>query len=224
MRPYIIIIIFQTVFVTHLQGQELETIYSKPAQKGHDLYEDSIDKYKSNDIWNIWAVPLGIPFCSSELSSQNSINYTIKNISDNNLNTAWIEGKSDCGVGEKFGFTFNFSNNSFYGDAYQFYGIINIFNGYCKNTKSWEQNSRIKKLKVYYNNQPICYIEIKDTWIFQSIDISKFFKNNRDKKFLDASYEITNGDKLTFEIIDVYPGSKFKDTAISEFTAEGAGN
>jgi hypothetical protein len=41
---------------------------------------------------------------------------------------------------------------------------------------------------------------------------------------MQAPHEIKQGDSLKFEIVEVYAGSKYKDTAISAFFAEGAKN
>jgi hypothetical protein len=204
--------------------QDLEIIKSRPIAKESDDYENDIEKYKTNDLWGIWTMPIGPAFSSSELKPQGMINYSIKNISDYNLNTAWIPGNTENGVGESFGFTFKFPENTAYGGAYQFFGQINLFNGYCKSLDVWQKNSRVKKLRVYFNNKAICDIELIDTWHFQIVDIGKFFKYKRQNKYMDAPYEVKQGDKLTFKILEVYPGDKYKNVALSEFMAEGAGN
>ena len=221
-RPLILILFI--LISCRVFSQGLEIIRAKQIEQGSDIYEPNIEKYKSNECWGIWTMPIGDSFASSELKQQAQTNYSVKNLSDYDLNTAWVGGKSDYGIGEQFGFTFNFPENTEYGGAYQFYGKVNLFNGYCKSLESWRQNSRVKRLKVYYNNKPICIVQLVDTWHFQFFDIAKFFKYKRDKKFMNAPYEIKQGDKLTFEIIDVYKGVKYKDVAISEFMAEGAGN
>ncbi len=220
----IILFAFFSLISLRAISQDLETIKAKQIDKSSDIYENSIDGYKTNEFWGIWTMPIGDAFSISELKPQGQINYSIKNICDYDLNTSWIEGKSDYGIGERFGFTFNFPENTEYGGAYQFYGKINLFNGYCKSLDTWQQNSRVWKLKVYYNDTPVCIIELLDTWHFQYFDIGKFFKYKRDKKYMDAPFEIKQGDKLTFEILDIYAGTKYKDVAISEFMAEGAGN
>lgn len=218
------ILFFISLVSTHVYAQDLETIKAKQVDENSDLFENDIEKYKTNEFWGIWTMPIGYPFSTSELKSQKELSYNVKNLCDYDLNTAWIEGKPDNGNGVKFGFVIDFPENTAYAGAYQFFGQVNLFNGYCKSIKAWKENSRIKVLKAYYNDIPICYIELLDTWHFQYFDIAKFFKNKRDKKFMDAPYEIVDGDKLTFEIISVYPGSKYKDTALTEFMAEGAGN
>jgi len=205
-------------------SQNVEIIRSTQIERSSDIYENSIMGYKANEFWGIWTMPIGDAFSTSELKPQGQINYSIKNISDYNLNTAWIEGANHYGIGEKFGFVLNFPDNTEYGGAYQFHGIVNLFNGYCKSHETWEQNSRVRTLKVYYNDITVCIVELIDTWHFQYFDIWKFFKNKREDKYLDAPFEIKQGDSLTFEILDVYSGAKYTDVAISEFMAEGAGN
>ncbi|HKK43223.1 MAG TPA: hypothetical protein VJ963_12490 [Bacteroidales bacterium] len=203
------------------QIASIDTIYAKQFDKQDDNYEPSIEAYKFSEIWGNWSMPIGKAKASSALDASGNITYTIKNIDDYDLNTAWIGKK---GSGDYFEFTFHFPENTSYAGAYQFYGICNLFNGYCKSIKIWQANSRVKMLKVYYNNIPICYVLLKDTWQFQTFDIGKYFINRRFKKYMDAHFEIKNGDVLKFEIVSVYKGSKYKDVAISEFLSEGAGN
>ena len=198
--------------ISQLFSQSLSIIKAKQIEKGSDLYEDNIEKYKTNESLRNWTMPIGEPYASSELNGQRSSSYSVKNLMDNDLNTAWIVGS---GIGEKFWFTFNLPE-----DEYVFFGAINLFNGYCKSKALWESYSRVKKLKVYYNDHPFCIVELIDTWHFQFFDIGIFFEFKQAGKSMNGPYEIKTGDKLIFEIIEVYPGSKFKGTAISEFMSE----
>lgn len=192
--------------------------------KSDDFYETSIDGYKKNEYWGNWAMPLSDRInSSSQKKSTKSISYNAKNLQDYNLNTACVFN-NDSVSNRYFEFKFEFLQNTSYAGAYQFHGICNVFNGYCKSLKTWTENARVKTLLVYYNDKPICYVTLKDTWHFQDFDISKFFKNKRDKKYLAARYEIKNGDRLRFKIIDVYKGTKYTDVAISEFLCEGGTN
>ena len=207
----------------------LETIYADFFDCKKEEYSDycanSIQEYKNNvEFWGIWSLPIGEPSASSNLPDSKSGSYTIENIIDYDLNTAWVPKGSTNGIGESFEFEFNFPDNTEYAGAYQFFGICSLFNGYCKSLDIWQANSRVKKLKVYYNDNELCYVILKDSWHFQSFDIGKYFINKRDKKYLNANYKIENGDVLKFEIVEVYKGSKYSDVAISEFLCEGAGN
>lgn len=219
-----LLLIFLSLITFKVYSQKLEIIKAEQVKQGSDNYENSIEEYKSSEFWSAWTMPIGDPFASTVLKSQGQISYKVGNLNDYDLNTAWVEGKSDYGLGEHFGFTFNFPENTEYGGAYQFYGQINLFNGYCKSLEIWKQNSRIKKLKVYYNGTPVCLVELLDTWHLQYFKIGKYFKYKRDNKYMDAPFEIKQGDKLSFEIVEVYPGEKYQDVAVSEFMAEGAGN
>ncbi|HEY1869483.1 MAG TPA: hypothetical protein VGG71_00425, partial [Chitinophagaceae bacterium] len=193
--------------------------------KSSDYYETSIDGYKKNEFWGNWSVPLSDSvLASSTKAPEGNLSYSIKNIQDNNLNTAWVFESNEISNDCYFEFDFKFPVNASYAGAYQFQGICNVFNGYCKSLKTWAENARVKRLLVYYNDKPICYVNLLDTWHFQEFDISKFFRNNRDKKNLNAKYEIRNGDKLKFKVIEIYKGTKFNDVAISEFLCEGGTN
>lgn len=127
-------------------------------------------------------------------------------------------------MGEYLEFQINFPKGTKYGSAYQFNGIFNIFNGYCKSTKIWQENSWIKSFNFFVNNKFICRIELIDTWHLQTIDLSQFFKNEYANKNIVAPQELNNGAILKFEISEVFKGEKYKEVAISEFFIEGAIN
>ncbi len=146
----------------------------------------------------------------------------MNNLNDYNFNTAWVEGAIGDGIGEFV--EYEFPENFDYASPYSFHGECIIFNGYCKTYKTWSENSRVKQLQAYFNDEPICMIELNDIWLEQSFDISKFFINKRGQKFLNASFEIKEGDKLKFEIVDIYQGKKYQDVAITEFLCVGSSN
>ncbi len=205
-------------------NQDLEIIKSKVATQQEYQYAKDLDDLHNREKWGFNSRSLGKPEASSALKSSKGINYLIENVQDFNLKTAWIEGSPSNGIGEYFIFNITFDHGRQYGGSAQFNGIIEVFNGYCKTEKIWKQNSRIKSLKMHLNSIAICYIELKDTWQYQSIDISKFFKNLENGQNSNAKYEIKESDQLKFEIVDIYPGDKCKEVALSEFVAKGAPN
>jgi len=75
---------------------------------------------------------------SSTLAPQGKNNYSVKNLSDDSPMTAWVEGKSDYGIGEWF--------------EIKAINVNVIYNGYQSSPISWINNSRVKKFKVYKNN------------------------------------------------------------------------
>lgn len=163
-----------------------------------------------------WISSIGKCTASSTLSTQGNSKYNTSNISDMNINTAWVEGETEYGIGVKLTFEMNFTGsfpndpNAKFGGVYQIYGEFMIANGYCKSDQSWKDNSRVKQLKVYLGLQPLCIVNLLDTKKWQEFDLSKILKNKN----------VKSGDKLIFEITDVFKGSKYKDTAISELVGK----
>lgn len=128
---------------------------------------------------------------SSTLPNQGKYNYAIKNINDDNPMTAWVEGNADYGIGEFF--------------EIKSMGVNAIYNGYQSSPKSWIENSRVKKFKVYKNNRFLCILQLTDEMGRQTFELPGH--NN-----LESESEHV----FKFEILEVYPGSKWKDVAISE--------
>jgi hypothetical protein len=118
-----------------------------------------------------------------------SHNYLIKNIFDNDLKTFWSEGNPD-GLGSIHIKT----------DKQIKFNKLKIKNGSSANTFS--RNNRIKKINLIYNqniNERIPLV-IKDTLDYQIIDLNK----------------TVNTDSIVLEILDIYKGSKWNDTCLSE--------
>lgn len=136
---------------------------------------------------------------SSSKKNNGNISYDVKNIHDGNLDTAWINGSDDYGIGEFVEFIFNKSNES------QTISFIDICNGNRKTKSLWDANSRVKKIKLWENDEVYAILNLKDT-----MDIQKFL--------IEPAIIVKPDEtlKLKFEIIDVYKGTKDKDTSITE--------
>lgn len=145
---------------------------------------------------------------SSTLKSDGRNTYDPKNAHDFNLETAWVEGKNDQGIGESIAFIF--SKNF---DVHADLGVtgFRIANGYVKTKKLWEANSRVKKLKLYVNRKPYAVITLDDFYGFQTVRFNEI-KLSRD---IDTTFR--------FEILEVYPGKKYTDTSISQIEFLGTG-
>ncbi|MBJ2172751.1 hypothetical protein JBL43_00785 [Aureibaculum sp. A20] len=148
---------------------------------------------------------------SSNLTSANNISYGGENLSDialhSNDNLAWVEGAKGNGIGEKIFFEVNsiIADNEPWG----LMGRFVIVNGYAKNMSTWKNNNRVKKIKIKRNNHTIAYLDLLDTPTVQSFNLGEIvFKNG-----------FTIGEVLEFEIIDVYQGNKYNDTAITYLSA-----
>lgn len=133
---------------------------------------------------------------SSTLRPQGSKNYRATNLYDFDHETAWVEGVKGYGIGQWIEYQ-GVGGNSI--------ESIRILNGYVKSDKAWRENARVKYLKVYCNGKPICIFELKNSRTLQSFNVSKL----RGIPYYDIK-------TFRFEILDVYPGTKYQDTVISE--------
>ncbi len=148
-----------------------------------------------------------------KVSSKLRGDYEKENLFDINFNTAWVEGKRGPGIGEKIEIEL---------DNYKVAAIC-LINGYSKNAEVFKKNNRLKKIKV-------------DTEMIDYEDASKIIKQSKeiifkDKKFkeinlnnfyhLNETVEDYGGfllkvKKITITILEVYRGTTYNDTCISE--------
>lgn len=159
------------------------------------MYGSSCSWYCNNWPENVTA--------SSELPAKGKYTYSASNAHDLNHETAWAEGAEGDGIGEYLLYNFKGSTNKI--------TKIMIMNGYVKSKKAWEENGRVKALKVYYSNKPCAILELEDSRTQQEFEIGALGYADSKKP----------GWSLKFEIIDVYPGTKYKDTVISELYFDG---
>lgn len=136
---------------------------------------------------------------SSRLANQGSNNYNEENLHDFEANTSWVEGVKGYGIGEWVEYTFRAKNPRI--------TEILIVNGYGKSQSAWKNNSRVKKLKLYIKGKPVAILNLEDTRCVQSFEIAPV---TDDKEWT-----------MKFEIMDVYKGDKWEDTAISEIYFSG---
>jgi len=138
----------------------------------------------------------GFELCaSSALSSQNGIAYGPSKVFDGDESTAWVEGVSGSGEGQWLRLRF---------DGEMAFQSLFVTNGYNKSQKAFQNNGRVREVRI------------------QTAD-------NFDKKFSlpdkIGSQEIrlprkVNSSWVKITIVSVYPGAKWKDTAISEFQVD----
>lgn len=148
---------------------------------------------------------------SSNLNQNKEISYTASKMYDGDKNTAWVEGTEGYGIGEKIYVYFGDEENiklAMEQKNIPFHGIY-ITNGYSKNQRVWKENSRVKRFLVLLNDQPQFYIDLEDTYLPQKVRWGRDFL-------------IDEGDTVAFEIVEVYEGDKYKDTAISDLSIQGA--
>lgn len=147
---------------------------------------------------------------SSELTTQGTNTYNAKNVHDLSYETAWIEGVSGYGIGEYIVYHFKPENPRI--------TEIIIVNGYVKSESAWKNNSRVKKLKMYIDNKPYATLELEDSKAEQHFKVDPIGYGDR------QNFELLKkkpGFTMKFEIVEVYPGLKWDDTAITEIYFDG---
>lgn len=119
-------------------------------------------------------------------------NYTATNALDNDLQTAWVEGVEDGGIGEWLEFS-STENKEVSG--------IKIINGYSKSEDLYYANNRVKKISIELPNNVVIEKELNDGMLgYQTVE----FGSTVDARSI----------KIT--ISDLYYGSKYNDTCVSE--------
>jgi len=151
---------------------------------------------------------------SSSLESMGNNNYSKDNLWDDDARTAWVEGVKGYGIGEYIEFIF------------PYYAAratsCSIANGYNKNEKTWNNNSRVKTLNIYEDDKLIAIVNLKDTRNLQSFELPHPIPNRRDDESRPSFGEENEKQiSLKFVIIEAYKGDKYDDTAISELIFDG---
>lgn len=130
--------------------------------------------------------------------------YAAEKAHDFSIVTAWVEGVEGNGEGE-------YLRYSFPGTCPRITTVL-IHNGYVKNWDVWRDNGRVKKLLMYYNDEPYTILNLQDTMGLQSFDVGVLGYEDKDS---------APAWSIKFEILEVYPGKKYEDTAITEIYFDG---
>jgi hypothetical protein len=182
------------------------------------------DKKKFNDCtrkdyWDVFSLGSCSWYCggggdtasaSSELKTYKGIKYSASCSHDFSYKTAWIEGIPGYGIGEYLVYHFPPENPRI--------TKVIIVNGYVKSLKNWQENSRVKRLKMYLDNKPFAILNLADTrqeQVFSFDPIGNGERGNLEK--LKSKPWWT----MKFEIMEVYKGDKYDDTAITEIYFDG---
>jgi hypothetical protein len=151
--------------------------------------------------------------------------YSVGRISDNDPKTAWVEGVQGQGIGEVL-----------IVPCLDLKKPVKIWAGFGKSDAVFSSNSRPKKIRTVVirtpHGDPTQYgAEYKDLTIiaegtaflidkngYQNLPVPKFNIELYLPKDFDQKVEYQYF--LGIEILEVYPGSKYEDTCISEITNE----
>lgn len=190
--------------------------YEKLSSAEKKIYNNCDETYES--YWDILGVGCSW-YCgggqdtisaSSSLKPYKGINYSAKNIHDLSYKTAWIEGVPGYGIGEYVMYHFPPENPRI--------TEIIIVNGYAKSQKAWKDNSRVKKLKMYVNDEPFAILNLEDSRQEQHFRFEPLGYGDRENwELLQEKPWWT----IKFEIVEVYKGDKYDDTAITQIYFDG---
>lgn len=139
-------------------------------------------------------------YATSELAPSNKISYNAHNVLYT-YGDSWVEGVKGYGIGESITIVFDSTSTQ--------PNSIQILNGYAKTKSAYKNNSRVKTLRLYNMGTHVTDLELEDKIALQTFDLG-FLLGERGKEW-----------ELKFEIIDVYKGDKYDDTAISLITFNG---
>lgn len=142
---------------------------------------------------------------SSTLPQRNKLRYGAGQAHDFKLDTAWVEGKEGDGIGEFLEYIIDTSEHT--GNNLRVTELT-IFNGYRKSKELWRDNSRVKRLKMYVNGKPYAIISLQDAYNYQTVGVGE----------IELKPKRTT---LRFEIMEVYKGRKYSDTAITGIELDG---
>ncbi|MBQ2804183.1 MAG: hypothetical protein IJF07_09830 [Lachnospiraceae bacterium] len=148
---------------------------------------------------------------SSTLPPQGENGYSPTNLTVPASFCTWAEGAEGDGIGE-----FVEIRELYMGpgkDVLTFQQIC-IENGYAETPKKWQENNRVKSLKMYYGDVYMGTIALQDTINPQYIDLTPLqlmVQNGREARF-------------RFEIAEVYEGTKYDDTCITTIAIDFGGN
>ena len=88
-----------------------------------------------------------------------------------------------------------------------FYGF-DFVNGYIKSDDLFSSYSRVKRAELFYNGKAFCFVNFADSKRWQHIMFDDIFAHQ--------------GDVFALRILEVYPGKKYPNVAITQLVLQGA--
>lgn len=198
---------------TEIDELEPEELISYEKFSKRDLIEQAEDGLWST-IWGKNLDWLNI----SVYSSSTLKGYNVTNLFDKNISTAWVEGAKNDGIDEWISININAGKTSLSSTPFTIYWV-GIISGYSKSKKTWEENNKLKSalLVIYSPDDPsweyaVCRLKFKDYMGLQVFRLPDYL-------VAPTLYPMTK--KVWLIIKDVYKGTKYSDTCISEIVLRG---
>lgn len=132
---------------------------------------------------------------------------------DSYARSAWIDARPGGSIGSRLEFVFpDDAVRKMPGTPLYGFDIINgdwaPDDGTGGNVRAWKRYARVRKFLLSYNGRALYMVALADTPRWQSVWFDDII--------------IQPGDRLTLDIVEVYPGREIPDAAISEIVLQGA--
>ena len=194
-----------------------------------DSQWDAISRYEEIFTATSTLAPSG----NTRYDAKNLQNGTFREDHGGNREVTWCEGVKGYGIGERINMSVRTKTVTEGNDEELCFWWLMIVNGYARNATTWENNSRVKTLRLYVGGNYWCDLHLEDVIKPQEFQLPEHLyiypgkvgkiipeKGAFSKPIDNSGYQ---GDinkpvyqtDLTFEIIDVYPGKKYDDTCIT---------
>src|SRR5262249_32901030 len=122
--------------------------------------------------------------------SLQSDKFNPENTRDDRVDTAWVAGAGNSGIGEWIAFTFQPQTIQY----------VEIYPGYGKSSELFFANNRLKRVTLIFSDGTRASAQFFDQMRMQTVALQKAVRCS----------------SLRLIIEEVYPGTKYEDTAISE--------
>ena len=185
-------------------SQGYEIILYDASINEFDVFGD--DSYETNNRSEADIIPKVQPgvTVTSKAEPDGADKFEAKNLIDGNMHSCWLsagDGKND-----QIEIIIDLEEFPWSGGQIKF---IYFYNGWRKDLHTWKDYSRVKKMTLSINDMPYAEINFEDTYKQQSIDIDKL-KIEKNRRC-----------KLKFRVVDVFPGKKVNQVAISDIQIIG---
>lgn len=239
MRKSLLLLCFVIIFSLSCMADSREQFPSSEIDgiKPVDLYPEkllSFAEYKESDLQTLkrfgsmWSSlhpdeNLDRLTLSTTASSTLGNAYKGANICDGDISTAWVEGVEGNGIGEwikididAYSWLAEFTTTPF--DIMS----IAVIPGYGKSEKTWIENNRVKKLLVVIYTPPQA-VPKENEWVVLRLNLRD--ENEFQVFTLPIDLMTSSIDEMRktvwLRIEEVYKGTKYEDTCISEFVMSG---
>ena len=184
--------------------------------------KDKAEQKRSSGIWNTITPKINLDELKIKVTASSTLGkaYQAVNIIDKKLETAWVEGVKGPGKGEWVKLKLDAEKISHSSTPFSI-SEIGIIPGYAKSRTTWYENNRVKKMLV------VIYTPASATQENEWVALRLFLKDDNKLQLFQVpiDYIAYNFDPMTktvwFKIEDVYRGTKYDDTCISEIVLRG---